>query len=197
MRAPGRGAAPGGGAPGAAPSRPPARGGPPDGFPFPDGLPWVDVRREPARYGSDAWDGARRDGTAAERLELPRHLADPRRAGRDGGAGIWAGRALDRGARPQGGRRAPADGRAGWTGGAVYTGRGPVCGTIMRRAGGPETCAAGAWRCAEAAVGAAGVCGGAAGTASWTGGAETGAQYRLDDCNWRLRRDLDWGGWRK
>ena len=136
--------------------------------------------------------GARPPGTGAERVGCMGRRSPGRNGGRAPGAPAapgapgapagWPGRGRWKMGWPRTGpgrvpagadAEGPCGGREGWTGGAVYTGRGPVCGTIMRRAG----CSAGAAGCRDAGgcvvAGASGALAG--GAASRTGGAETGA----------------------
>jgi len=130
----------------------------------------------------------------------------PGRSGRGGpppgviGRGRWKIGCPGTG-RPGAGRMVPAGdevgdmdatGATGRGGGALYTGRGPVCGTIMRGAGGcggPATtggrgAAAGGWGAADAEiVGAAGGDGGVtteAGEGVGRGGAATGAAVEAE-----------------
>jgi hypothetical protein len=142
---------PGGGAPAAAPSRPPApvRGGPPGRVPMPGRPPAMGGRppgvgalrvgcigrRSPGRNGGRA-PGAIGAPVAPSALKLPGAPAGPADCP---GRGRW-NMGCPRTGRPVRFPIGAEDGgwgaRGGGGGGAVYTGRGPVCGTIIRRAGG-------------------------------------------------------------
>ena len=111
-----------------------------------------------------------------------------RSPGRMGGRGPPAGGAAGRGrwkigcpgtGRPGTGRAAigtpGCTGAAGRGGGALYTGRGPVCGTIIRGAGGPGvTGATGRGATGDVDAEIAGVCGAGDGATTAAGGAATG-----------------------
>jgi hypothetical protein len=100
--------------------------------------------------------------------------------------------------RPGVGRDVPPIGTPGCTGGgaaprgALYTGRGPVCGTIMRGAGGGGAAgraalgaACGALAEITGGVAADGTCAAGGGVAGRTGGATTGGDAAGDAMTWR------------
>jgi hypothetical protein len=172
VRAPGRGVGPVGAVPGAAPSRPPGRGGPPGRVPIPGRPPAIGGRppgvgalrvgcigrRSPGRKGGRAPGAMGAPGA----LKVPGAPAGPDDCP---GRGRW-NMGCPRTGRPVRFPIGAEDGgwgaRGGGGGGAVYTGRGPVCGTIMRRGGGwpgkgGRTPGAGLWAAgfaAESAVAA-------------------------------------------